>query len=358
LSTAILSEQKQPQPQKENIGKLDVNQLDSGQDKKQAQPQKSPDLLAPRQDARFKINELLSNSHGGRPAPDVNIDRAVMPAVHPATSGLYIRNFMRPLQANALKSHLIALASSPQSDLDPAILVSFFLDSIKTHAFVQFANTAAAIRVRSALHDAVWPNERNRNPLSVDFIPEEKMQTWIQLEQDSITSRGGPRWEVIYEETDDGVEAMLREVGPLGARPGPRDNDKLRTLEPTIPTGPRASVEAGRRRSGQLPLGPSPSQSRGGGGSGFKALDDLFKSTKTKPKLYYLPAARDVVDRRLEKFDDLANRNPRPVRQSGDETRRFTFEDGDLFVDGGPEYGPRAAARMARRRGGGGSWRR
>lgn len=273
-------------------------------------------------------------------------DRNVTPALHPATPALYIRDFMRPLHPGNLRDHLISLATPPNSSPKQDIVTQFFLDPIRTHCLVGFASIAAASRVRSALHDRVWPDERTRKPLWVDFIPEEKVTEWVDIEQKSTSGRGAPatRWEVVYENDDEGVEAIFQEVGSV-SRPSRSD----------APTVGAFSSEAGRGVQG-APVGPrnegyrKPSDTVNPRANlGFKALDDLFKFTAAKPKLYFLPVAKNIADRRLDKFQDLRGG---PAR-IGDEMRRYTFEDGDLFVDKGPEFG--AAYRGGYRgRGGGG----
>lgn len=300
-----------------------------------------------RQDARFKdLFQPANQEQIRRASPDVDEDRFVEPALHPATSALYIRDFMRPLQPASLRNYLASLASPPGASPDPDIILDFFIDSIKTHCFVNFSNISAASRVRSALHGTVWPNERDRKPLWADFVPEEKLREWIEIERESESrGRGGPRWEVVYDETEDGIEAVLREARP----PNGRGRD-MGPGAPRAPPGPRGSF-ADRE-------GPRDSQASGDPrsrqGQGFKALDELFRSTATKPKLYYLPVPREVAERRLERFAELARRGPYP-RRGGDEMRRITFEDTDIFVDKGPEYGgPRGRRGRGR---GGGAWR-
>lgn len=316
---------------------------------------KGPAPPATRQDPRFK--DLFSHTEERKwpvsPGRTATIgddeDRQVEPALHPATSAIYIRNFMRPLQPATLKNYLISLASPAEASPNPDIILDFFLDSIKTHGFVRFTSVSAASRVRSALHGTVWPNERDRKPLWIDFIPEDKLREWISVEQESESrGRGGPRWEVVYDKTENGVEAVLRESRTVTAASAPsRGRDGGQTA-PRAPPGPRGSIDMDHRRGSQ-----ASGTSRPRGGAGFKALDDRFLSTKTKPKLYYLPVPRDVAERRLDQFATLATNGPR--RRGGDEMRRITFEDGDVFVDNGPEYGG-PPARGGRRRGGG-SWR-
>ena len=310
-------------------------------------------------DARFK--ELFSGTSRENVPPlspqrdDIvndDQDREVEPSLHPATSALYIRDFMRPLQLNSLKNHLIFLASSPESSPSAAVIRDLFLDSIKTHCLVGFANVSTALRVRSALHGAVWPNERTRKPLWVDFIPAEKLSDWIRIERESESRvRGGPRWEVVYEDFGDGIEAALREA-PALSRPVNSTNIRGRDTGGNslrAPLGPRGIVGAGPQRDSQGLGAP-----RHRAGDGFKALDDLFKFTTAKPKLYYLPVAQGVAHRRMNHFAALARKGPHP-RRGGEEMRRYTFEDTDVIVDKGPEYANRTA-RGGRGRGGS-SWR-
>ncbi|OGM50317.1 SAP domain protein [Aspergillus bombycis] len=321
---------------------------------------RSKKSTAPKQDVRFKglfaAGETEQTRPVSPPADTITEDTEVEPALHVATAALYVGGLMRPLQPAALKSHLINIASPPGASPDPDIVVDFYLDSIKTHCFVNFTNVTAASRARAALHNTVWPNERNRKTLFVDFIPEPKLQQWIDTEENSRGRSGPPaRWEVKYDRTDDGVEAVLEEIDAknAGSRParGPAPGDFSRPP----PLGPRADMEKKDRR----PSGPSQAESSSRPGQGFKPLDELFMSTTTKPKLYYLPVPRDVADRRLDRFDDLLRKGSFP-RPGGDETRRISFEDGDVFVDNGPEFAGRNRRRGGRGRGRGGfgdSWR-
>ncbi|KAJ5602746.1 hypothetical protein N7537_005702 [Penicillium hordei] len=309
-------------------------------DKQPIETQTDSHKTPTKQDARFR--NLFP--------PDVD----TTPALHAATSALYIDGLMRPLQPVALRKHLASLASTPETT-DSDAIIDFYLDSIKTHCFVSFTSLAAASRVRSAVHGTVWPNERNRKNLRADFIPDEKIKEWIETEEKS-RDRAGPaaRWEVRYETSDDGTTATLAEVG--SAPSGRRESGFNRTP----PLGPRRDTEQfDRRPSGVPPAAPGPPSRPG---QGFKPLDELFESTTTKPKLYYLPVPRPVADKRLDQFDELIQKGTFP-RRGGDEMRRITFEDEDKFVDIGPERfgpGPRSGAGpRGRGRGGrrGDSWR-
>ena len=250
-------------------------------------------------------------------------DRDIAPALHPATTALYIRNFMRPLHPGTLKEHLENLARSTGGPTDQEVITEFFLDSIKTHCLVQFSSISSASRVRLALHERVWPDERTRKALWVDYVPEEKIRKWVEVEQEAGGGRGArqKRWEVVYEKKGDDIAAYLQEAdgsGPRGSLSVARASDG----------GRNAPVKATSLDQNPVP----PVAPRADYGKGFKALDDLFKSTGAKPKLYFQPVSASIVNERLDRLAEGrgGGRN--------DEMRRFTFEK-NLIVDNGSEYG-------------------
>ena len=259
-------------------------------------------------------------------------DRIIGPALHPATSALYIRDFMRPIKPDVLREYLSLLASPPDTDPNPEIITEFYLDNVKTHCLVTFANISAAARVRSGLHDRVWPNEKNRKPLWVDFVPETKISKWIEVETEAASDRrqGMKKWEVVYEEEEGGVMAYLQEAGP--------NSSAARNVQPMKPrkgsmTTTHGTPSAPKAREDVAAMVPPPiPAAKSDAGQGFQALDELFKVTAAKPKLYYLPVSSDTVDRRMDKLN---------AGQGGgrsDEKRRYTFEEG-ILVDKGPEFG-------------------
>lgn len=296
-------------------------------------------------DTRFK-NLFTSSKRAGSSHRQAfhsdNEDRAVSAALHPATPALYIRDFMRPLQPGNLKDRLIALATPPDSTPSAEIISDFFLDSIRTHCLVGFDSTSAASRVRSGLHNRVWPDERTRKPLWVDFVPEEKIKKWIEVETEAASSRGqgGKRWEVVYEEEDNEMKAYLQEAGLNSSAPRRRSSIPLRAEAGQgvqgAPSGPRNRDTEPRNLS---------MTSKPENGKGFQALDDLFKSTTAKPKLYYQPVQKDIVQRRTDKLAAARGGG------RGHEMKRYTFEE-DVIVDRGPEFGMRGRGGHGGRGGG------
>lgn len=320
-------------------------------------------------------------------------DRDVPPSQHPATSALYIRNLMRPLNPSQLKSHLATLAhppsssstsppSSSSSQPPETTIPTFHLDSIRSHALVRFTSVTAASRVRAQLHDRVWPSERDRKPLHIDFVPEEKLDKWIDVQLShtgpggTIRASGNKRWEIVYEvgEEEGSVEAYMQEVGAGGGKraPAPVSAQSQGPSQGPI-SGDARVVEGRQKEQGEREREPDKTvavaaePTVGTSSKEFKALDDLFMSTAgAKPKLYYLPVDNGVVERRRQLLDRDRDRGgdrgskaggsrDRRARDAdrrgggGDEMRRFSF-DGERIVDKGPEFG---YGRGGRGRGGG-----
>ena len=303
-------------------------------------------ILSPtKQIPNAKFKGLFETTASGKTEAEATFaddDRDVEPALHPATTALYIRNFMRPLQPNQLQDHLESLARPPNdSSTDRELVHEFFLDNIKTHCLVQFHSISAASRVRLALHDRVWPDERTRKALWVDYIPEEKVHKWIEVERDnSRGSRGSQkRFEVVYEKENGEAVAYLQEADGAGGRSSlsGTGGGQRNGYTSTTTTGVRAAAP---------PAGPKAEV-----GKGFEQLDDLFRSTIAKPKLYFQPVSDSVADKRLDLL--AAGRGG----GRNDEMRRFTFED-TRIVHKGPEFGSGWRGGMRGRGGGSGGFGR
>lgn len=288
---------------------------------------------APQQTTAMEEPASRESVHDVEDQPDHFVD----PAIHPATSALYIRDFMRPLNQLQLKSHLAALATPTNREVDQDLVVNFYIDLIRTHAFVSFRSISAAVRVRSALHGSVWPAERNRKPLWVDFVPSDKVDDWI--DQEKSFQAGGrsvaKKWEVVYHniDSDQPIEATLEEASdhpttrPAAARqpsiPGPSgafDSRPAREFERPLPEPPAA------------PPAPNPEPRAT---NSFSTLDHLFNSTTTRPVLYWQPVSKSLANERLDSIDNATSKDA--SERAGGDINRYTFEDGDVLVDRGPE---------------------
>ncbi|KAJ9148931.1 Protein THO1 [Pleurostoma richardsiae] len=253
-------------------------------------------------------------------------DRVVEASIHPATSALYIKNFMRPLRAVEVQDYIITLATPPGSSRDSDIIEDFFLDQIRTHAFVSLRSVAAASRVRTGLHGRVWPDERNRKALMVDFIPPEKVREWADKEL--AAGRGASRWEVVYDENEDGVTARLTEA----------DFD---TRPPRIPTGPAPkgpAVSGPNRMYPGIEAAPSgPRASRGNFGNNTPGTSVPAQFTKASPSIRFVPVDEELARRRIDNIHSYVSKDRNRDLGAAGDINRYTFEDKDSFVDRGRE---------------------
>lgn len=238
-----------------------------------------------------------------------------LPSLHAPTSALYIRELMRPLRSEAMEQHIIDLVTPSGKESDSDLIRDFYLDQIRTHAFVLLTSVSAAQRVRAALHNQVWPNERNRKPLWVDFIPTESVKDWIVREESAPRSA---RWEVVYDQDGGNAVAVHREVG-TDSKPFSRPP----------PTGPAATSNPVYPGIEAAPRGP-----RGGGGRPPYQHPNV-RQTETSPPLAYTPKDEDVARRRVENMRSFYARDP--PADLGKDYHRFTFESADAFVDRGRE---------------------
>jgi hypothetical protein len=321
---------------------------------------------------RFKNLVPSADSDAVQPLPELD-DVAVSPAIHPATRALYIRHLVRPVNLSALRDHLEDIARPPDhSDTSASFVEECYVDALRTHAFVLFTSISAAARARASTHDRIWPSEPMRKQLWVDFFPEERFQEYLDTERASGGSKPSQakRWELAYNPLDDGVDVQLVEAGPAVVH-----RASTHAGAPNAPpTGPRGSMSSGRRpsfaqsehrRSPPPALAPPPRRSPmvvEEASAPFLELDKLFNFTATKPKLYWQPVDGKLVDDRLDELDRETSRDWDPradFKKNGDslgrgldQLKRYTFEDGDVLVDGGPEFGGGRAFARAGNRGG------
>ncbi|KID98448.1 SAP domain-containing protein, partial [Metarhizium majus ARSEF 297] len=312
--------------------------------------------LAPRS---YQLNHFPAEAHDA-PEAEVDYDRHVEPSMHPATSALCINNLMRPLRPAELRAHIVALASAPGTSSTDDIVTKFYLDFIRTHAFVALESVSAASRVRQLLHGRVWPNESNRKALSIDFIPPEKIDSWIDMEEQG-GRRPSHRWEVVYAPAADGstMEANLVSnsvSSSSSSRPPP----------PTKPASVAASVPAPAPDSiNSAPLGPRGTFTDSAPPTGPRGPrrqqpppaphppSGEAQFTRARPSLAYHLVPEDLARRRVQNMRAFYTRDLN--RDLGREINRYSFEDSDSFVDRGREIfeGIRPPHRERGGRGGG-----
>lgn len=333
--------------------------------------------------------QVIADSRKKSPSPvadappvEMDFEKDVEPAVHTPTTALYISNLMRPLRDVDILEHLGGLASTSSADSGQDRIVKFYLNSIRTHAFAVFDTEPSATRVRAALHKCVWPNESNRKALSVDYIPPEKVDEWIEIEK-AGGARSSSRWQVVYRPGPDGFEAVLESGSVSKARPTepPPPSNVGADSTNAIPIGPRSHRERERERErdrdrdhdrdrdrdrGMMPPPPTgPRGGRPGAGAGAGAggrlttspLDHVVEKTHSRPPISYQMVSEDLSRSRLDNMRSHYTRDRN--RDLGREINRYSFENGDVFVDRGKEIfeGIRPPHREADRRGASGGGR-
>lgn len=267
-------------------------------------------LVQPDQDFYGNAAHDVSHSQGSKLE-----ETSTLPSLHPPTSALYIRELMRPLRSEMMEQHIVDLVTPPGKDPDPNLIQEFYLDQIRTHAFVLLPSISTAQRVRAALHNHVWPDERNRKSLWVDFIPADSIKDWITREE---SSPRGARWEVVYELDSGSAVAVHREIG-----------SDTKPFSRPPPTGPAATTGPVYPGIEAAPRGP-----RGGGGRHLFQNQNI-RQTETFPQLAYTPKDEDVARRRMGNMRSFYSRDP--SADLGKDYHRYTFESAEAFVDRGRE---------------------
>ncbi|KJZ78019.1 hypothetical protein HIM_02656 [Hirsutella minnesotensis 3608] len=273
------------------------------------------------------------------------IEPEQIPSTHPITSALYVNNLMRPLREPEFRAHLIDLASLPNQEPDDDAIAKFYVDSIRTHAFVVFNSAATAVRVRNRLHGCVWPEESNRKALFVDFVPASRVDSWIDMEEENVRDKKmGQRWEVIYQQGSEGIEAQLQSnfvTSAASARPAGRTQSNNVVVE-GAPTGPRSQrapqpPPRSSRHAHQDPAGPwdsrpGPPSSRPHRPS---VAEGAGEPTMTQPVIFFQAVPTMMARRRLQDMRSYYTRDT--LRVLGREINRYSFQDDDRFIDRGRE---------------------
>lgn len=322
-----------------------VDQDTSTEDLKNSETGKAHDLVlsstdqpdqAVRDDSgqQPKLDDEATMEESGNVIPAVEeLNTNAEPSVHPATAAMYIKNFMRPLRPQAVKDHLLDLATPAGLDIDEQTIKDFYLDNIRTHSFVLFNSVTAAERVRNALHNRVWPDETNRKPLWIDYIPSERFHDWVDMERSSGGGRGSSsRYEVVYNHDHNGnVTADLE--GSDAAPPATNTAPPPEGMQ-SIPTGPSRGLTGIEG----APTGPRGLQ--GGRAQPHPSRLDRagdYKSTTTRPSIPYQPVSEELARRRLDTIGDAKSQDYDQAADKNKEYRRYFFENGDHLVDRGPE---------------------
>eukprot|EP00249_Psilotum_nudum_P024233 c29128_g2_i1 orf=285-2702(-) len=180
--------------------------------------------------------------------------RIVPPASRPPTNSLRIDRFLRPFTLKAVKELLS----------QTGFFSEFWMDQIKTHCYVMYPSVEEAIATRNALYDLQWPPSFG-NTLVVDFVdPEEvKVRSEGHLEKSPALHAAGLTLPPAQSVMPSAPVTATRPISPLHHSPLTRENPALVPIKEPEPP--------------------------------ILTLDDIFKKTKAKPHIYYLPLTEEEI---------------------------------------------------------------
>lgn len=197
------------------------------------------------------------------------VKRAVPPSTRDPSSSLKVERFVRPFPLKAVKDLLSEFGQC----------VDFWMDQIKTHCYVTYSKVDEAVAARNGLYDKQWPPSFG-NLLVADFVDakEVKMRSDGSFEKinapQATTPRGIPIQPLAQGAPFHGHANSLASAPPLRERQ--LMQVPMKDPEPPVPT-----------------------------------LDDLFRKTKTKPHIYYLPLTDEQV---AEKLAAVKNKEQQQAR--------------------------------------------
>lgn len=241
-----------------------------------------------------------------------------------------VDGFIRPFRLPAAKELLESKGGEKLGE------DCFWMNNIKTHCYATFQTEEAAARAREALEGIVWP-ETHGGTLRADFAAETAADA-----AKGVVPAKSPRGPVPTEGATGGSgggggafsgregEYTLTLKRDLSSRLGPpvsrqgslADNGAEEAAGVGVGRGFHADIAGAKKKR---ELGPSPERARkvtkleGEGEApgtsrrgGAPNLDELFRSTKAQPKLYWQPVAEDQVAVKRTKVESNLKRNLDP----------------------------------------------
>ena len=263
---------------------IQYNNDDTRKRKREQEQEQPATAKEPPSSPTKRIKPSRPKSQTPEPSPH-RIVATQTPSLHPPTKAIYITCLSRPLSIPAFTNHVTSLTISKQPPKQ------LWLDGIKSHGYIVFNDEEDASSVRDALNGNSWPPNEKRKELSVDFIPIDSVQEFIDREE----SNRSQRFEIVYIKRDGKVTPLHRISESRESRPVKLIDDgparKPPTPEPAIPTGPRASRREDVSSRQRVEV-------RGGEKVRVVQPDELFRKTTTKPWIYWAEVSQDVIDRR------------------------------------------------------------
>lgn len=210
-----------------------------------------------------------STLSGGSPK-----ERIVPPSQKPATTSLRIDRFLRPFTLKAVRELLSKTGSVSE----------FWMDHIKTHCYVTYSSVEEAIATRDAVYNIQWPPNGGRL-LVAEFVDPQEVKARVEAPPESpvpVTPN------TVIQTVP--PSQQLRHPQPSPHQQGRQQLPSPSTLPPPPPLSIPPPVREQLPPPPPLPKKPEPP---------VVTLDDLFRKTKTTPRIYYLPLSDEQVAAKL-----------------------------------------------------------
>ncbi|KAG6775441.1 hypothetical protein POTOM_018892 [Populus tomentosa] len=221
----------------------------------------------------FRRNFSRSESSVSEEAPK---ERIVPPSQKPPTNSLRIDRFLRPFTLKAVQELLGKTGS----------VTSFWMDHIKTHCYVMYSSVEEAVETRNTVYNLQWPPNGGRL-LVAEFVDPQEVKIRVDAPPQSPAAPVTPS-----------TAAPAPSPPMLQPQPSPRQQVSRQQLPPppSLPLPPPLSNPPHVRERVDLPPPPPLPEKHD---PPIVTLDDLFRKTKTAPRIYYLPLSEEQVAAKL-----------------------------------------------------------
>ncbi|KNZ64545.1 uncharacterized protein VP01_1016g1 [Puccinia sorghi] len=254
-------------------------------------------LVNPIENMSGLTQDASAKNHSEKTEQTPNKNQPIDPNQPPPTRSLYISNLVRPLTVNQLRKKLSEFGETSY----------FWIDPIRSHAYVTFQEESAALATYTSLHQTTaWPPETGKM-LSLVFIPEKEVSRLVGEEEDNLkihSSRGRLALTILQQEEDGGWSFELRPMSS-GSRVSqqPRGLASSTALSQVTLVSAASLVDPPRAQGSPHTNGHSslavshPTEDSSLADLHFESPLDYpkggpekwFKKTRTTPHLFYLP---------------------------------------------------------------------
>lgn len=222
-------------------------------------------------------------------------ERVVPPSPRPPTTSLRIDRFLRPFTLKAVQELLAKTGA----------VTSFWMDHIKTHCYVTYSSTEEAVATRNMLYNLQWPSNGGRQ-LVAEYVDPEEVKHKIEGLPQAAPAPGpvsAPPHSTNV--THNQIPFKVPAQGPAGPSQHSLPPPPPLPLPPPPPMPPAVRERQLHPHPHTQPL-PQPQPQLQPQPQPLKkveqpvvTLDDLFKKTRTNPRIYYLPLSEDEVAAKL-----------------------------------------------------------